>query len=299
MIKQIVSYVHPPIKPWIIMDIKGLELSTQERWMLKHPWVAGVVLNRTLHYGAVDVTSRAYYEYHQLKSLTEEIKSINPNLILMIDHEGGDIIRFKSTITQPIMKYHPNLSLAYNRGCEVGRCLRDLSIDILLGPVVDEGVEGHAIARRAISADISEITTAASEFIRGVHSSGILTVLKHFPGIGYAEADTHQSAAYDHRDKDAVLASASPFFKLLNKPCWVMTSHVIYSCVDTLPVSLSAKWIDLLRLESVQPVTIITDDLSMRAIKGSLSDTLISAHSAGNDYVICMHQQDPLSNFLK
>jgi len=120
----------------LMIDIEGTILSPEDRDVIKHPLVGGIIF-----------FARNYENPAQLKSLTEEIKTINPNILIAVDQEGGRIQRFKKGFS--LLPSHgeigelynddpeKGLKLAFDTGCLLARELIDLGVELSFAPVVD------------------------------------------------------------------------------------------------------------------------------------------------------------------
>ncbi|MCP8352302.1 glycoside hydrolase family 3 N-terminal domain-containing protein [Candidatus Synchoanobacter obligatus] len=294
-------------QPWIIFDLKGLELSAQEIEMLQHPAVAGIILNHSKTYGQPHIGGSPYPSLKSVKTLVSQIKSIRQELLVMIDYEGGRIQRISDPILPniPILKpkydlISDNLAHAKQLGHTVGQILKLLDIDCLLGPVVDQDIDQHPLAYRAISQDPEIIYQMAQAYIQAVQSHGIQTTLKHYPGLGHAMVDTHTHTGHDPRAFADISQSLQPFERLIDcTNSMIMTSHGIFDQIDSQPASQSRYWIERIKRHH-KTLKIISDDVSMQGAFNHLSfeERLENTYAAGSDFVICMHRQDQLYEYL-
>ena len=298
--------------PWIVMDIKGVTLSKQEKWMLKQPAIAGVILTLAKSYGNPSIGGKKYPSMDTVKKLTSEIHEINRELLVFMDYEGGRIIRVEDANLPHIPLLSEKLQstpveerpkVSRQIGQQVGRTLKNLGVNVLLGPVLDISVSGSPLESRAISTSPDHVKLYGEYYMDGVISEGITPVLKHFPGLGYTTQDTHHEQALDIRPAANIFNSMQPFAKLLSmEPTMVMPSHAIYPEIDSEPATTSKKWHQILRKDLGFNGKIITDDTSMGALKNdniTFEEHLESIHQAGNDYVLVMHKQDMLYAYLK
>ncbi len=291
--------------PWLIMDIKGTTLSKQEQQMLTHPEIFGVVLTQAKVYGDPSQGGVRYQGIDTMKLLASEIKLIRRDLKICIDHEGGEIVRF----TDPNIARTPYLSdylakhpeslrtcAAKQYGKRVGEILQMACVDILLGPVVDLGSRYSQIESRTLSYDPNTATEYAHAFIESIQLFGIHPVLKHFPGLDHAGADTHLKTCTQHSIKN-FNRGLKPFMAL--KDCIpsvsVMLGHAKYPLDPDYPATMSTKFKAL----AAPFARTFTDDISMGALDeyGPLNKRLLKAKSLGH-ITICMHQQDKLYEFL-
>ncbi|MEC7030105.1 MAG: glycoside hydrolase family 3 N-terminal domain-containing protein [Pseudomonadota bacterium] len=299
-------------QPWIIMDLKGLTLSKQEEWMLKHPSVAGVILTLANSYGNPSIGGKKYPSLESVRQLVASIRHIRPSLLICIDYEGGYISRIEDKKLPQIPLLSERLqsvteqnrrAVSFQQGQQTGRILKSLDIDVLLGPVLDISVAGHPLEKRAIASSPDLVAQYGSAYAEGVISEGITTAIKHFPGLGYTQEDTHHAQAFDTRSSQEIFGSMQPFTSLINRGTkMIMPSHAIYPAIDNTPATYSAKWHQILRQDLGFKGKIITDDTSMGGLDKrnlSFAEHIESIHQAGNDFVLIMHKQDKLYSYLK
>jgi beta-N-acetylhexosaminidase len=282
------------------MDLKGAKLSKQEITMLRNPQIYGVILVRQFKYGEPELGGNQYESVSQLQLLIKEIKTINPKLKICIDHEGGEVIRFKDERTdhKPYLGSYleganDKAIAAFNYADHVGKVLKEIGVDIILGPVADIKVKGTPLSNRAVSADPKEAVSILKSYAKGIKKHNISMVLKHYPGLGHIKADTHHSAGIIE-EHDA--SETEIFHQLATSIDTVMIGHAIYNNLDTnTPASRSTK---IARMAKQHFNTVITDDISMGGLGGSLRDNLAQIKDLGS-IAIVMHSQDELYEILQ
>jgi beta-N-acetylhexosaminidase len=276
----------------IFIDIASTALNLEEKSLLVHPLISGL----TLFKRNIDSTE-------QLAELIKAIKAINPLLTIAIDQEGGVVQRLRDGVTAvPAMSsfgkiYDESPEKAINLMTEcawlVGSELNALGIDINFAPVVDiDAGISTVIGNRALHADPDIITILAQTYIDVLTSTGVMPVVKHFPGHGNVLLDSHVAEPFDQRDMDALWDLDMIPYRYLSYPA-VMMSHVIYPQIDTLPAGFSPYWLKTLLREQLRFSGIVfSDALDMKAahVVGSMHDRVLKALSAGCDIaLVCNH----------
>jgi beta-N-acetylhexosaminidase len=163
-----------------------------------------------------------------------------------------------------------------------------VGLDLSFAPVLDLDHQRSAVVgSRAFEGDPQRATTLAAAFIRGMHQAGMAATGKHFPGHGWAEADSHVAIPLDERSLDEIRAcDMQPFRRLASELDAVMPAHVIYPQVDEQPAGFSRRWLqDILRGELGFDGVIFSDDLSMAGahVAGDAGKRIEAALAAGCD----------------
>lgn len=274
----------------LVIDIDGYVLSTDEKALIAHQAVAGVIL-----------FSRNYQSVKQLVQLNQSIREIRPDLLLFVDQEGGRVQRFVSEFSHlPALgeigrcyEQQPKqaLNVAQAAGWLMASELLACGIDASLAPVLDvNNPNSRVIADRAFHAQATISSELAQAFIKGMQAAGMAATAKHFPGHGNVVADSHKELPTDTRSHQEIEKDIFVFQSLINKVAAIMPAHVVYSAFDALPASLSNFWLEqYLRQRLVFTGIIISDDLSMQAAISSFSDPLermLMAYKAGVDLLL-------------
>ena len=267
----------------VMLDVAGLELTTEERERLQHPLVGGVIL-----------FTRNYASPAQLQSLTAAIRALrDPPLLIAVDHEGGRVQRFREGFSA--IAPMRSLGTQWNRdvvaaaaearriGATIAAELGAKGVDFSFAPVVDLDYGTSAvIGDRAFHRNPNAVAHLAAAFREGLRSGGMAAVVKHFPGHGFVNADSHTELPVDTRllaalEKDDLI----PFGALVRLGAeGVMPAHVVYPAIDTQPAGYSRVWLqDILRGRLGFDGLIFSDDLSMAAAK-SVGDVVARAEAA-------------------
>ena len=283
--------IHAPI----VLDIAGLALNADDRRRIAHPLTGGLIL-----------FARNWRDRRQLTELSAEIKSIRPDMLVCVDHEGGRVQRFRSDgfTHLPPMRALGELWMrnamdatdaASAAGYVLGAELRACGVDLSFTPVLDldHGPSG-VIGDRAFHRDPRVATLLAKSLMHGLLRAGMANCGKHFPGHGYARGDSHHELPVDKRSLKALLADdARPYEWLSTTLTSVMPAHVIYPKVDSLPAGFSRRWLeDILRRQLNFTGAIFSDDLSMEGAKvaGGPVNAALAALNAGCDLVLLCNQ---------
>jgi beta-N-acetylhexosaminidase len=282
----------------LMVDIAGTNLDAEDREILRHPLVGGVIL-----------FTRNYQDPDQLAALVKIMHALrSPPLLVTVDQEGGRVQRFRAGFTELppsrlFGKIHDRDPREAARVAELSAWLmaaelRASDVDLSFAPVVDLDLGlSSVIGDRAFHADPAVVAELARAWVLGMRRAGMGACAKHFPGHGGVQGDSHHMLPVDGRDLDAVRhQDLLPYQRLmrLDLPA-VMMAHVVFDQVDTLPASLSRRWIEgelrrSLRFEGA----VFCDDLSMRGAEkaGDYLDRARAALAAGCDMLpVCNNRE--------
>ena len=285
-----------PLGPAIV-DPAGLSLGADDRRRLQHPAVGGAIL-----------FARNYESPAQLRALTAEIKALRtPELLICVDHEGGRVQRFRAGFTAiPPMRKLGEMwdrdragatRMAEHAGVAIGCELAAHGVDFSFTPVLDlDYGASSVIGDRALHSGAHAAGELAAALIKGLARTGVAAVGKHFPGHGYAAADSHHAVPVDDRTLEQIMAKdVAPYRPAIEAGlAGVMPAHVIYEKVDPEPAGYSSFWLQkVLRAQLGFEGVIFSDDLSMEGAStaGGLVARAHAALGAGCDMVLLC--QDP------
>ena len=277
----------------LMVDIAGTELDPQDIEILRHPLVGSVLL-----------FTRNYRNPTQLADLCAAIRAIRtPHLLIAVDHEGGRVQRFREGFTRlPASRALGRrfdeergdaLSLTRSVGWLMASELRAVGVDFSFAPCVDldYGVS-EIIGDRSFHRSPGTVAALAAAYMLGMRDAGMAAIAKHFPGHGAVVADSHVALPVDRREYADMEGDIQPYRLLIqNNLAGIMAAHVVYPALDSLPASLSRRWItEILRGDLGFHGCVFADDLSMAGAVafGDVVERARLAFAAGCDVLpIC------------
>jgi len=249
------------------------------------------------------VFGRNIVDRDQLRALIGSLRECveDETAPVLIDQEGGRVAR----LSPPHWRQRPSAArfgalhavspdlareAAYLNARLMAKDLADLGISIDCAPVLDLPVEGAdvVIGDRAFGSDPAVVIDLGRVVIEGMLDGGVLPVMKHIPGHGRATADSHKALPRVRASLDELSASDFVSFRSLNHCPLAMTAHVVFEAIDAQrPATTSPKVIrDVIRGEIGFEGALISDDISMGALKGPISVRTKAALFAGCDLVL-------------
>jgi len=273
-----------------IIGIKSIKLSSKEKSFLKkyRPW--GIIL-----------FTRNIKDINQTLKLTSSIRKIfkDKNYPILIDQEGGRVNRLKNIISfenltseffgNRFINDYKEFKLFYKLFIDkTSYLLKSIGVNINTVPVLDLKVEGASkiIGDRSFSKDPKIVSTIGDYCIKYFHENGVGTVIKHIPGHGLSKVDSHEFTPVVKKKRSYLEKKDFAPFKN-KKTFFAMTAHIIFDKIDRAnTVTHSKKLIKLIRNNIKFKNILISDDLSMKSLKGTLEDNTIKAFKAGCDIVL-------------
>ncbi|OGT40987.1 MAG: beta-N-acetylhexosaminidase [Gammaproteobacteria bacterium RIFCSPHIGHO2_12_FULL_40_19] len=283
-------------------DVAGVSLTAEDKEILAHPSISGMIL-----------FSRNFESIAQLQSLTREINTISPQLIITVDQEGGRVQRFREGFTElPAMgswgdefATHPEKTKHdFSRMLHVMvKELQNVGIYSTLVPVLDIDYDRNTVIGHRSFGNNKNIVTALSDFvIDQFHQLKMPVTGKHFPGHGWVTVDSHFDLPIDERSLNEISEQdLQPFLQLSARLDAIMLAHIVYEQVDPQPVCFSRFWIQKMLRQQLQfDGLIISDDLSMQAVAkmGSYADRASMALEAGCDILLACNFREGLIDIL-
>ena len=275
----------------IIIGIRGLKLSPDEIYLLKKekPW--GVIL-----------FSRNIKNLLQLRKLIIDIKNCvkDKNYPILIDQEGGQVSRLNKIIDLSIFSqgffgnfYKNDKKTFYNYYKiyidTVSEIIKKVGININTVPVLDVRRKNshNIIGNRSFSNDPSVVSKIGNLCINLYNKNKIATVIKHIPGHGLSKCDSHHKLPVVNNKKDVLIKKDFKPFKNCDSH-FAMTAHVIYSIYDPVNTATHSRIVinEVIRKHIGFRGILISDDISMKALRYGLKDNAIKALDAGCNLIL-------------
>lgn len=221
-------------------------------------------------------------------------------LFVATDQEGGAISRFQGVgFIRTAQAELPDADTAYETARRRGQELRGLGVNMNFSPVMDEADPTSFLYKRTFRGTQEEIALLGGAMVRGYRDGGIIPVPKHFPGHPRESTDSHKVLPQAQGDSAWFREHIRQFTYLLNeeKPDVLMTAHVLYPSIDSVPATLSSVILtDTLRDSLDFGGVIVTDDLNMGALRSSfsLAESTVRALEAGNDMLLIVGTRQDL-----
>ncbi len=273
-----------------IVGIKSIKLSKKEEHFLKKykPW--GVIL-----------FSRNIKDIKQTFKLTSSIRKVfkDKRYPILVDQEGGRVNRLKNIISfdnltseffgNKFIKNYREFNFFYKLFIDkTSYLLRLLGININTVPVLDLKIKGanKVIGDRSFSRNPKIVSKVGDYCIKYFKENRIGTVIKHIPGHGLAQVDSHLSTPFVRKKLDYLIKN--DFIPFKNKQSlFAMTAHIVFTDIDNKNiVTHSQKLIKLIRNRIGFKNILISDDLSMKSLKGPIKENTIKTFKAGCNIVL-------------
>ena len=275
----------------IIFGIRGTKLTAEERHLLKTEMPWGIIL-----------FSRNIKNLSQLKYLIKDIRGIikDKNYPILIDQEGGSVSRlnkiidfslfsqgyFEKLYKQDKKVFTHRYNIYIDKVCDI---LKKVGININTVPVMDvrRKKSHNVIGKRSFSADPIIVSKIGNLCINLYKKNKIATVIKHMPGHGLAKCDSHYNLPVIKAKKTELINKDFKPFRSCQS-FFAMTAHVIYSIYDPIYTATHSKIVinDVIRKHIGFKGILISDDISMKALKYGLKDNAIKAIDAGCNLIL-------------
>lgn len=278
------------LKKPVIYGVSGFVLTDEEKSFFKESGCVGFIL-----------FARNIKDKNQLKKLTTSLKELmEGDLLILIDQEGGRVARMKEPhwSKYPTGKYFADKYLIdrklakkeiYDNFDKIAKDLVEMGINVDCAPLLDVSCEitHDVIGDRAYGDDVQQITDLAKGVCDGLLANDVYPIIKHIPGHGRGACDSHLELPRINATLEELSETDFAVFKNFTDQKFAMTAHIVYDKIDSENCATnSTKVIDIVRNEIGFKNILMTDDLSMRALKGGFSDRAKNALNAGCDLIL-------------
>ena len=287
------------MKP-VIFGLSGATLTPDERAFFADSQPAGYILFRR------NIIDRA-----QLRALTDDLRALHgrDDLLIMIDQEGGRVARMQppvwpafpaGAVFDRLYDVAPSSAIAAARANAraIALTLAEVGITVDALPLLDVRQDGASdiMGDRTLGAEPMRVAALGRATLEGLADGGVVGIVKHMPGHGRALVDSHLELPVVRADADMLASDLQPFERLRDAPMG-MTAHVVYTAWDAQrPASLSPTVIeDIIRTRIGFDGLLMSDDLDMKALQGSIPDLAAGVVAAGCDLALnCWGRMDDM-----
>ena len=288
-----------------IFGIAGPELSADERAFFKEADPAGYIL-----------FARNCVDREQLRRLTDDLRSLHgrDRLLVSIDQEGGRVARLRPPHWSdfPSGEAFDHLyRIAPASAIEAARAnahamaleLSEMGITVDYHPPLDVRQEGahDVIGDRALGSDPMQVAAIGRAILDGLARGGVAGCIKHMPGHGRTTTDTHKEMPTVTASEGELEVDIAPFRALNSAPIG-MTGHLLFTAWDEEnPATLSPTIIEnIIRGRIGFDGLLLTDDIDMEALEGTIPERSARAHAAGCDLVLnCWAKMDDMQGIAE
>ncbi len=273
-----------------ILDATGLRLGREEKALFRDVNPFGFILfARNIDTG------------DQVRALCADFReAVGRDCLITIDQEGGRVQRLRAPLAR---NWLPPLEHVARAGKGAGRAmylryrliadeLHGLGIDSNCAPMLDlAGPQTHAFLRnRCYGEDVETVHIMGQAVALGLLDGGVVPVVKHMPGHGRSAQDSHLDLPHVEAQPEALDDTDFAVFRALNDLPMGMTAHLVYDAIDPLPATISPTMMALIREQIGFDGLLMTDDISMKALAGSLGDITRASIAAGCDVVLACNR---------
>ncbi|WP_050930041.1 beta-N-acetylhexosaminidase [Aestuariivita boseongensis] len=269
-----------------ILDADGLRLSAEEKAFFRDVNPFGFIL-----------FARNIDNADQIRALCDDFRNaVGRDAPITTDQEGGRVQRLRAPLAREWLPPLDHVTRAgqgatralYLRYRLIAHELHGLGIDSNCAPMVDLTFpDTHDFLRnRCYGSDPDTVSALGRAAAQAHLDGGVLPVLKHIPGHGRATLDSHYALPRTSAALEDLEARDFVPFKALNDLPLGMTAHVVYDVLDDSPATLSPKVMGYIRNKIGFGGLIMTDDISMKALSGSLTEIAKASLAAGCDVIL-------------
>jgi beta-N-acetylhexosaminidase len=286
----------------VIFGCTGLTLTSEERDFFQNVQPLGFILFK-----------RNIQDKLQVKALIQELKATvhHTNPPILIDQEGGRVAR----LTAP-QWFHPPAAATlidqdiaaskqrvHDTYVKIAQDLKELGVTVNCAPLLDIHVPGAdpIMGDRTFSADPHLVGELGAIAIRALQDQEIIPVMKHIPGHGAALCDSHEALPTVSLSREELEPHFIPFRANLQCP-WAMTAHIVYSALDPHHCATQSPQViqNVIREDIGFKGFLVSDDVGMKALKGSFAERAYTSLGAGCDAVLhCSGNMIEMKDIIK
>jgi len=285
-----------------IYGLSGIELTDDERDFFRDADPAGYILFK-----------RNCSTQEQLRRLTDALFDLSgrPDLPILIDQEGGRVARMqppgwpafpRAEAFAALYQMAPSSAIEATRvnARALALMLRSVGVNVNCLPLLDVRQPGASdiIGDRALGDEPMQVAALGRAVLDGMASAGVVGVVKHMPGHGRALVDSHQELPIVTASDGELAIDLEPFERLRWAPMG-MVAHVVYTAWDAeQPASLSPTVIGRIIRERIGfDNLLMTDDIGMHALSGTMGSRAAAAIAAGCDIALhCSGDMDEMQS---
>lgn len=286
----------------IIGGVDGTSADPQTERMIREQHVGGVIFFKN---NLADPAS--------VISFVNQLKEWNSGnaapILLSVDQEGGRVSRFPGWEPIPpalTIGDTGNPDLATELGVVLGEGVQQMGMNMNFAPVLDinSNPGNPVIGDRSFGADVEQVTGMGIEVMKQIAETGVIPVVKHFPGHGDTDTDSHLDLPVIHKTENELdELELKPFEEAIREGAdVVMVAHILFPALDAeLPSSLSKEIITgQLRGKLGFEGVVITDDMTMGAIANQygMGEAAVLSIEAGTDLLLVAHQYENIDNVI-
>ena len=274
----------------VIYGVHGHSLTDEEKYFFSKNGCLGFIIF------ARNIESKS-----QLKKLTDSMREVmNGEILILIDQEGGRVARLKPPHwnNYPTGQYFSDLyqinpetakEALFENFQAIATDLVEMGINVDCAPLLDILTKKthQVIGDRAYGENVNQVSDLGRKVCEGLLSKGVYPVVKHIPGHGRGTSDSHLELPIVDASLEELRATDFTPFQNLRDQKFAMTAHILYRSIDkNFCATVSPKAINLIRNEIGFKNILMSDDVSMKALKGSFFEKSEAILKAGCDLVL-------------
>lgn len=274
----------------VIYGIATTSLTDEEKYFFTKNGALGFIL-----------FARNIEDKAQLKKLTDSLREImDGEILVLVDQEGGRVARMKEPNWNkyPAGQYFADLyetnpeaarEALFKNFQEIGRDLNEVGINVDCAPVLDilTAKTHQVIGDRAYGKNAEQVADLGRKVCEGLLSQNVFPVIKHIPGHGRGTSDSHLELPVVNASLAELRATDFITFQKLRDQKFAMTAHILYTAIDKINCATNSPTaIKMIREEMGFENILMSDDISMKALKGSFSEKSKRILAAGCDLVL-------------